>query len=97
MVKDDRYKLVYYAENKYPPSLFDLQKDPNELNDLGHNPSYLSIIERLEAELRKICDPELVNAEAFAAQRAQVERHGGEEAILAQGLQINFSPAPGFM
>lgn len=97
MVKDDRYKLVYYAENKYPPSLFDLQKDPNELNDLGRNPSYLSIIERLEAELRTICDPELVNAEAFAAQRAQVERHGGEEAILAQGLQINFSPAPGFM
>jgi len=26
-----------------------------------------------------------------------VDRHGGEATLLAQGLEINFSPAPGFM
>ena len=140
MVRDDRYKLIYYAGNKYPPNLFDLQEDPSELNDLGQYVShptraarelpagsgagsagdhlagaaessahsagpatsdadtdYVAIIARLEAELRKICDPEAVNQRAFADQRAMVERHGGEEVLLARGLEINFSPAPGFM
>ena len=118
MVKDDRYKLVYYAGDRYPPHLFDLQEDPTELTDLGQyvphptraarerpagtgaldqGTDYGAIIARLEAELRKVCDPEAVNEQAFADQRAMVERHGGEEALLARGLEINFSPAPGFM
>ena len=97
MVKDDRYKLVYYAGNAYPLNLFDLQEDPSELHDLGQDSAYADAIARLETELRKVCDPEAVNEQAFADQRAQVERHGGEAALLAQGLEINFSPAPGFM
>ncbi len=97
MVKDDRYKLVYYAGNKYPPNLFDLQKDPSELVDLGQDPAYADTITRLETELRKVCNPEAVNEQAFADQRAMVDRHGGEATLLAQGLEINFSPAPGFM
>jgi len=97
MVKDDRYKLVYYAGNRYPPNLFDLQDDPSELVDLGQDPTHADTVARLETELRKVCDPEAVNEQAFAAQRAMVERHGGDQVLLNQGLEINFSPAPGFM
>jgi choline-sulfatase len=93
MVKDDRYKFVFYAGD-YPPQLFDLQEDPTELNDLGRDPAHAETRTRLEAELRKICDPEAVNDRAFADQRALLEKYGGEEAILAEGPKIGATPTP---
>ncbi len=93
MVKDDRYKFVYYAGD-YPPQLFDLQEDPTELNDLGRDPAHADTGARLETELRKICDPDEVNERAFADQRALIESYGGEETILAEGPKIGATPTP---
>lgn len=39
MVATHDWKLVH-AEGGYPPMLFDLQNDPDELNDLGRDPAY---------------------------------------------------------
>lgn len=39
MVATHDWKLIH-AEGGYPPMLFDLQNDPDELNDLGRDPAY---------------------------------------------------------
>jgi hypothetical protein len=39
----------------------------------------------MEAELRKIIDPQAVNAQAFADQKAKIERFGGVEALIKRG------------
>ena len=48
----------------------------------------------MEAELRKIIDPEAVCARAFADQAAQIKEHGGEDALRKRG-DFGYSPAPG--
>ncbi len=40
MVATHDWKLVH-AEGDFPPMLFDLSNDPNELHDLGRDPAYL--------------------------------------------------------
>ena len=47
-----------------------------------------------ETRLRAILDPEAVDAQAKADQRAKVEAFGGEEAVLRRGTFTN-SPVPG--
>ena len=49
MLYDGRFKLMH-AEG-FRPLLFDLQKDPGEMNDLGENPEYFETIQRLENQL----------------------------------------------
>ena len=94
MIRDQRYKYVYYADAQFPPHLYDLDEDPHELNDLGQDPDLAAVRERLHAELLGICDPAEVNARAFADQRALVERHGGEEHVIASYVKIPYTPAP---
>jgi len=48
----------------------------------------------MEAELRRIVDPEAVNARAFADQEAKIAKHGGREALIKRG-DFGYSPAPG--
>ena len=96
MVRDDRYKFIYYGP-EYPPELFDLQEDPSELNDLGQDQAHKEVRERLEAEIRHICDPADVNARAFTAQRALIDSRGGEETVLEEGKKVNWTrPPPSF-
>jgi choline-sulfatase len=92
LVRDGRYKLVYYVGHR--PQLFDLLEDPHEGTDLGLSPAHAEVRARLEAELRQIVDPEAVNALAFADQAARVEAHGGAEKIKARG-DFGYTPAPG--
>ncbi len=49
MVCDTRWKYVYYQG--FPPQLFDLDQDPDELNDLGADPGYASVIRHLKDAL----------------------------------------------
>lgn len=96
MVRDDRYKLIYYGP-EYPPELFDLQEDPTELDDLGRDQAHAEVRDRLEAEFRRICDPADVNARAFTAQRTLIDSRGGEETVLAEGKKVNWTrPPPSF-
>ncbi|MEZ5864019.1 MAG: hypothetical protein R3D25_08110 [Geminicoccaceae bacterium] len=73
MLRDGDLKLIYHVG--MPSQLFELEADPDELSDLG--PDHPEVA-RLEALLRRICDPEAVDARAKADQRAKVEFWGGQ-------------------
>lgn len=62
MIRRGPYKYVRYVG--YPPQLFDLDEDPEELRDLGTEADFSGEIANLEAELRAICDPEEVSRRA---------------------------------
>ena len=49
MVRDKRWKYAYF--NGFDPQLFDLEKDPKELNDLGNDPKYKEIREDMFRKL----------------------------------------------
>ena len=49
MVADKNWKYIYAPG--YPPVLFDLKKDPSELNDLGQNSEYKKICEQMFKKL----------------------------------------------
>jgi choline-sulfatase len=92
MLRDDRYKLIYYVG--MPRQLFDLEADPDERHNLADDPAHAPTLARLEAALRAICDPEEVDARAKASQQARVEAVGGAEAIIAGGVKFTHSPPP---
>jgi len=92
MIREGKYKFVYYVG--YPPQLFDLEADPEELTDLGEAADHAEIRAACEAKLRAICDPEAVDARAKARQEAQMTRHGGRDAVIARG-DLGYSPPPG--
>ena len=59
-VRDSRYKLIHFYGEKNEHNdaiscneLYDLQSDPNELNNLYDNPEYADIQTRLQARLDK--------------------------------------------
>ena len=92
MLREGALKLVYYVG--MPPQLFDLEADPEEAHDLVREGTGLENAKELEAKLRTICDPEAVDAEAKASQRAWANRWGGREAVAEEGFLV-FTPPPG--
>ncbi len=52
-VRTKRYKLIYYY-NIDEWELFDLQRDPEELNSVYDNPTYEPVIKRLKKELKRL-------------------------------------------
>jgi choline-sulfatase len=93
MIRHGQYKFVHYVS--YPPQLFDLERDPEELTDLGQNPAYVKVLAECRARLYAICDPEEVDARAKKRQSELLEAAGGREAVLARG-DLGFSPPPGY-
>jgi hypothetical protein len=49
MICDRRWKYIHAVG--FPPMLFDLANDPDELRDLGRDPAYQAERDRLEAAL----------------------------------------------
>ena len=45
MIRNKRWKYIHY--NLFQPQLFDLDKDPTELNDLGNDPAHQEIREQM--------------------------------------------------
>lgn len=84
MLRRGRWKYHYYVG--YAPELFDLENDPEELHDLAGDPAHAGIVAEMEKRLRSICDPEAVDAQAFADQDAMIEGYGGREAALSMGM-----------
>ena len=92
MWREGRFKLHYYVD--FAPELFDLEADPEELNDLGTDPDYAAVLEQLVQNLRNYLDPEAVDAQAHIDQRARVAELGGFEAVKAMGPK-GATPPPG--
>ena len=79
---------------KYPSQLFDLENDPNEIQDLGQDPKYSHVIEECHQKLLTICDPDETDRRAKSRQAENLAANGGREAVIARG-DIGFTPAPG--
>lgn len=92
MLRKGRWKYIHHVG--FFPELFDLNSDPGETIDLASRPDHASIVTEMEAELRRIIDPESVNARAFADQESRILRHGGVEVLIQRG-DFGYSPAPG--
>lgn len=92
MVRQGRYKYVHYVG--YPPELFDLETDPEEMNNLADNADARNIRDGLEKALRSLFDPEAIDKSAHEDQAALVEKHGGRDAVLNRG-SFNGTPIPG--
>jgi len=90
MLKKGRWKLNHYID--YPPELFDLDADPEELNDLAGDPAYEDTLNEMNATLSTIVDVEAADAQAFADQAAMVEGYGGREAALKLGAPAATPP-----
>ena len=83
MLRRGRWKLIHYVG--FPPELFDLETDPEETTNRADDcPETLAA---LEGALRAILDPDAVNAQAHADQRALVEAMGGPGAVRDLGPQ----------
>lgn len=83
MVRKGPWKLIHYVG--YPDEVFNLDQDPEELENRASDPTCAAVIADLTAELRAICDPMATDAQAFADQAALIQRHGGREAALQLG------------
>ena len=92
MIRKGPLKYIHYAGMR--PQLFDLGADPEERHDLGDDRAYRGVVADCERTLRRIVDPEAVDAQARRDQRARVAAEGGREAIIRRGT-FGFSPAPG--
>lgn len=82
MIRWRNFKYIYYAGG-LPPMLFDLQADPEELNDLGTAKKHVPIRDKMHGFLTSVTDPEATDARAKADQRTLVEANGGVETIVS--------------
>ncbi|MDU8942013.1 sulfatase-like hydrolase/transferase [Ovoidimarina sediminis] len=91
MVRWSEWKYVHYPGQS--PQLFNLADDPDELRDLGADPSHAANRSDGLARLMQICDPDAVNTRAFADQRRRIEDLGGAES-LRTAPTFNHTPTP---
>ncbi len=94
MLKKGRWKYNHYIG--FPPELFDLESDPEELFNLAGDATHRDVLESMERALRAICDPEAVDTQAFADQARLIQKFGGREAALKLGAP-GATPAPQVM
>jgi choline-sulfatase len=92
MIRHQQYKYVYYVD--YPPQLFDLQADPEELNDLAPEPAHAAVLKDCHQRLTVICDPIAVDRQVRERQAELLSANGGRDAVIKRG-DLGFSPAPG--
>lgn len=67
MLRKGRYK--FNCVDHDPPQLFDMETDPDELNDLAANPEYSAWVEALQAEVLRRWDMPKLKAEILLSQR----------------------------
>jgi choline-sulfatase len=91
MLRGGRYKYIHYVGA--PPQLFDLENDPEELNDLGTSNEMAGIRQAFEARLTSMLDPVAVDRQAKADQAAMIDLYGGE-AVLRGKKPAAFTPPP---
>lgn len=91
-LRQGRYKLIYHVG--MPRQLFDLAADPMEERDLMLDQPHHPTADELEAQLRRIVDPEAVDRRAKADQLAHAGAFGGIAEVAKAGV-FSASPIPG--
>jgi choline-sulfatase len=92
MLRDGKYKYIHYVS--YDPELYDLNNDPEEMTNLADDAEYQDVLEKFQTQLFELLDPEAVNTQALADQKALIESHGGVEKVLNRG-GLAGTPVPG--
>jgi choline-sulfatase len=95
MIRNGKWKYVYFVQYPDRPELFDLDSDPEELNDLGTNKAFSKERENCHRKLLAMLNPEEVDRKAKRRQAELVAAHGGREAVIRRG-SFAYSPPPGF-
>ena len=90
MIRQGRWKYIYYAG--FDPELFDLQSDPEELNNIAQQADYQSILNKLHEALITICDPDATSELAHQDQATLIAHHGGREKALTLGAPAATPP-----
>lgn len=83
MLRKGDFKLIEYVG--FEPELFNLSEDPEETVNLAQDPAYAADLAFMKRELRRICDPDAINAQAFADQDAMIEAYGGKDVAATMG------------
>lgn len=91
MIRRGRYKYIYY--HGFEPELYDLETDPEEMNDLARDPKYKGLLREFETYLRNMLDPEEVDRRAKAAQAILIGHYGGVEKVRSYGGPVT-TPTP---
>ena len=91
MIRHGKYKYVHYV--KWPPQLYDLEADSEELVDIAAEADMADVLAECERRLRDICDPEDADARAKARQAEQLAKWG-RDFVIERG-DLVFSPPPG--
>ena len=90
MIRKDQWKYIHYEG--FDPELFDIENDPEEENNLSNNLKFSDVLNQLNIELLKICDPKEINNLAFKDQDDMIEGYGGIEK--AKELGANAATPP---
>ncbi|WP_010139804.1 alkaline phosphatase family protein [Oceanicola sp. S124] len=79
MVADTRWKLIH-CEGDFPPLLFDLENDPDELVDLGRDPAHAEVVAQMYAKLhawtRRVAQRTTRTEEQLVELRKTLRRRG---------------------
>ncbi len=92
MLRQGPYKYIHYTG--FPPELFNLETDPEEVKDLAGDPGMADVLAQFGTLLARICDPVAMDQAAKRDQQALIDAHGGPEKILARGGS-SYTPIPG--
>ncbi|WP_432988544.1 sulfatase-like hydrolase/transferase [Dactylosporangium sp. CA-233914] len=92
MLRTARHKLIHHVGA--PPQLFDLDHDPDELDDLADRPEHATTLAELTARLERIVDPAGTDRAAKQSQQTRIDRAGGAAALAARGIGVHFTPVP---
>ena len=92
MIRKNNWKYIYYQG--FNPELFDLDEDPEEINDLSEISNYKDVLKDLNSELFKICNPKEINKLAFKDQDDMIKRYGGIEEAKKLGTKAGATPPP---
>ena len=95
MIRNGKWKYVYFVQYPDRPELFDLDSDPEELRDLGTDKAHSSVRNECHGKLLAMLNPEEVDRKAKRRQTELVAAHGGREAVIRRG-SFAYSPPPGF-
>jgi len=95
MIRNGKWKYVYFVHYPDQPQLFDLESDPEELKDLALEKDFSAIRDECHEKLLAILDPEEVDRRAKRRQAEIVSENGGREEVIRRG-SFAYSPPPGF-
>lgn len=91
MLRKGAYKYIHYLG--FQPELYDLDADPEELENIAGRSDMEGTLRVFEGELRAMVDMDAADSAAKRDQAAWAEKHGGPQKIL-EGPGINATPSP---